>query len=129
VAQTRRRRRTKHRGNAAGVVEARGRTGRKPTAAEKRGGSTSSSTRASQKRAERYERPPTWRRAFNRALLASGVLFVVALLLVHSVAAAIVYFVVAALAYTPISYYTDLWLYRRNQRTKQGGARGRTGTK
>ena len=37
MAQTRRRRRTKHRGNAAGVVEARGRTGRKPTAAEKGG--------------------------------------------------------------------------------------------
>jgi len=128
VAQTKRRRRTKHRGNAAGVVEARGRTGRKPTAAE-RGGATSVSTRASQKRAERYERPPTWRRAFNRALLASGALFVVALLLVHSVAAAIVYFVVAALAYTPISYYTDLWLYRRNQRTKQGRARDRTGAK
>ena len=37
VAQTRRKRQTKHRGNAAGVVESRGRTGRKPTAAEKSG--------------------------------------------------------------------------------------------
>jgi hypothetical protein len=127
VAQTKRRRRTKHRGNAAGVVEARGRTGRKPTAAEKRG-PASASTRTSQKRAERYERPPTWRRAFNRALLAAGALFVLSLLLVHNVAAAIAYFVIAALAYTPISYYTDLWLYRRNQRAKQGRARNRTDT-
>ena len=37
MAQTRRKRQTKHRGNAAGVIEARGRTGRKPTAAEKSG--------------------------------------------------------------------------------------------
>ena len=35
MAQTKRKRQTKHRGNAAGVVESRGRTGRKPTAAEK----------------------------------------------------------------------------------------------
>ena len=40
MAQTRRKRRTKHRGNAAGVVESRGRTGRKPTAAEKTGPSS-----------------------------------------------------------------------------------------
>ena len=32
MAQTKRKRRTKHRGNAAGMVEARGRTGRKPDA-------------------------------------------------------------------------------------------------
>ena len=34
MAQTKRKRRTKHRGNAAGSIEARGRTGRKPTAEE-----------------------------------------------------------------------------------------------
>jgi hypothetical protein len=33
MAQTKRKRRTKHRGNAAGTIESRGRTGRKPTAA------------------------------------------------------------------------------------------------
>lgn len=127
MAQTKRRRRTKHRGNAAGVVEARGRTGRKPTAAEK-SAATSTSSRASAKRAERYERPPSWRKAFNRALIAAVALLVLALLLVHSVAAAILYFVIAVLAYTPISYYTDAWLYRRNQRAKsrRAGERART---
>ena len=38
MAQTKRKRRTKHRGNAAGSIEARGRTGRKPTAEEHEGG-------------------------------------------------------------------------------------------
>ena len=81
MAQTRRKRQTKHRGNAAGVIESRGRTGRKPTAAEKRG-----ETRAGAKatRANRYDRPPTWRGAFWRALIAAAILMVViALLLTH----------------------------------------------
>ena len=49
MAQTKRKRQTKHRGNAAGVVEARGRTGRKPTAAEK-GGKAGDAARAKQQR-------------------------------------------------------------------------------
>src|SRR6266516_1140874 len=36
MAQTKRKRRTKHRGNAAGAIESRGRTGRKPTPEERK---------------------------------------------------------------------------------------------
>ena len=75
MAQTRRRRRTKHRGNAAGVVEARGRTGRKPTAAEKGSPSAQSARTKQQRREERYDRPPTWRGAFYRALFAAVALW------------------------------------------------------
>jgi len=122
VAQTRRRRRTKHRGNAAGVVESRGRTGRKPTAAEKRGAAPSA--RAKDKRGDRRDRPPTWRGAFYRAMIAAVLLLVVAIVL--HVGAAFAYFPFALLVYTPISYYTDLWIYRRRQRAK-AGAGGRSG--
>src|ERR1700730_8068078 len=59
VAQTKRRRRTKHRGNAAGVVEARGRTGGKPPVAEK-GGKADEAARAKEKSISRYDRPPSW---------------------------------------------------------------------
>jgi len=118
MAQSKRRRRTKHRGNAAGVIEARGRTGRKPTAVE-RGGAGADAARARQKRTDRYDRPPSWRGAFNRALIAAVVLFVLALVLLGAAAQAIIYFVFALLAYTPISYYTDLWMYRRRQRSKR----------
>ena len=52
MAQTRRKRQTKHRGNAAGVVESRGRTGRKPTAAEK-SGKAGDAARAKEKRVDR----------------------------------------------------------------------------
>ena len=118
MAQTKRRRRTKHRGNAAGVIEARGRTGRKPTATEKGRPGAQTARAKEQRRQERYDRPPTWRGAFYRALFAAVLLLLLAIVLLHSPAQAIIYFVFALLFYTPISYYTDMWMYRRRQRSK-----------
>jgi hypothetical protein len=128
VAQARRRRRTKHRGNAAGVVEARGRTGRKPTAAEK-GGKAREAARAREKRVSRFDRPPTWRAAFKRSSLFAALLFVLALVVGQTVPGAILLFGIGLLAYTPITYYTDAWMYRRQQRKKQAGARGKAATR
>ena len=51
MAQTKRKR--KHRGTAAGTIEARGRTGRPPTASEVK-------KTAAQRRQERMDKPPTW---------------------------------------------------------------------
>ena len=122
MAQTRRRRRTKHRGNAAGVIESRGRTGRKPTAAEKRGDASAARKKDALK--DRRDRPPTWRGAFYKAMIAAVLLLVVAIVL--HVGAAFAYFPFALLVYTPISYYTDLWIYRRRQRAKaEAGGRSR----
>jgi hypothetical protein len=121
MAQTRRRRRTKHRGNAAGVVEARGRTGRKPTAAEKGGAGAG---RARESRLERSNRPPTWRGAFYRAMAAAA-LFLLASLLLIKKSAPIALFPIVLLAYTPISYYTDLWLFRRRQRNRAARSGGK----
>src|SRR2546421_5025148 len=118
MAQARRTRRTtKHRGNAAGVVEARGRTGRKPTAAEK-GGKAGEAARARQARGDRRDQPPTWRGAFYRAMIAAVALLLIALLLFKNSSTAAVYFPFALLLYTPVSYYTDLWMHRRRQRNK-----------
>jgi Flp pilus assembly protein TadB len=128
VAQARRRRRTKHRGNAAGVIEARGRTGRKPTAAEK-GGKGAQAARAREKRLSRYDRPPTWSAAFKRSALFAALLLVLALVLKAGALQAVVYFVFALLAYTPISYYTDAWMYRRQQRKKAGTGGGKAATR
>jgi hypothetical protein len=122
MAQARRTRRTtKHRGNAAGVIEVRGRTGRKPTAAEK-GGKAGQAARVREQRIDRRDRPPTWRGAFYRAMVAAVVLLLVALLLLKNRATAVVYFPIALLLYTPVSYYTDLAMYRRRQRRKAQGA-------
>lgn len=100
------------------MVEARGRTGRKPTVAE-RGGRAAEQARARQARESRYDRPPSWSSALKRSAFFAVALFVLAMLLVHSVLQAIAYFVFALAAYTPISYYTDAWMFRRRQRGKQ----------
>jgi anti-sigma-K factor RskA len=118
MAQTRRRRRTKHRGNAAGVVEARGRTGRRPTAAEKNPKAKKDTT-ARERRLERLNRPPSWRSAFNRAMVAALLMLLLSLFLVKKPSTAIAFFPVVLALYVPVSYYTDLYLYRRRMRGKE----------
>jgi hypothetical protein len=114
MAQTKKKRRTKHRGNAAGVVEARGRTGRKPTPAEQK---------ASQREAARKDRlfrEPTWKAATNRAALAAivfGALLVLAFSQPIGSAVALTGFVF--LFYIPLGYYTDAFLYKRRQRSEE----------
>jgi hypothetical protein len=114
MAQTKRKRQTKHRGNAAGAIESRGRTGRKPTAAEKRG----ELARAKENRIDRRDRPPTWRAAFYRAMIAAVLFLLASLLLLGSKSAVVPLFPVVLLGYTAISYYTDAWMFKRRQRSK-----------
>jgi hypothetical protein len=117
MAQTKRKRQTKHRGNAAGVVESRGRTGRKPTAEEKRG----ELAKAKAKRIDRRDRPPTWTGAFYRAAIAAILMLVVSIVLIKN--APIALFPVVLLIYWPLSYYTDVWMFKRRMRgqAKSGG--------
>jgi hypothetical protein len=123
MAQTKRRRQTKHRGNAAGFVESRGRTGRKPTAAEK-SGDAREVVRARETPLDRRDRPPTWRAAFIKAMVA-GVLFLLAvMLLVKNSNGALAVFPFVIAGYTLISYYTDRWVYNRRQRKKAEQADG-----
>lgn len=117
MAQTRRKRRTKHRGNAAGAIEVRGRTGRKPTAAEK-SGDAAEVARAKDKPLARADRPPTWKGAFYRAMIASALLLLVSLLLLKQPASAIALFPIVLAGYTIVSYYSDQWIYKRRQRNK-----------
>jgi hypothetical protein len=126
MAQTRRKRQTKHRGNAAGVVESRGRTGRKPTAAEK-SGKAGEAARAKQKRVDPRDRPPTWRGSMLRALIAAAALVLLSgLILKASAGQSVIYFFVGLIAYTPISYYSDSWLFKRRQaKLKAGGKAGK----
>lgn len=110
MAQTKKKRQTKHRGNAAGQVEARGRTGRRPTATERK-------PSARELRAARFDQPPTWRGAFNRALIAAALFLVLLLFFFREQQLGpklgIAAFMLAV--YVPMGYYTDLFLYRRRQ--------------
>jgi hypothetical protein len=114
---TKRKRRTKHRGNAAGVVEARGRTGRKPTAEEQK----------QAKREERALKPPSWNSATMRAGLAAGLLFVLMQVIGLGpnvpIGSQIALCAFAMLIYIPLGYATDRWVYNRRLRAEQGKAK------
>jgi hypothetical protein len=117
MAQTRKRRRSKHRGNAAGMVEARGRTGRPPEASEKSGGIKQD---AAARRQSRLEKPPTWRSALNRALIATLVFAVLVVLLFgQAMEQAVILAAMMLLLYVPLTYYSDLWIHRRHMRKQQ----------
>ena len=122
MAQTKRKRQTKHRGNAAGVVESRGRTGRKPTADEKSGKATESA-KAREKQVDRRDRPPTWQGAFLRAMFAAVLLLLVVIVVLNKPNQGIALFPIVLIMYVPISYYTDKWMYERRMRNKakEGG--------
>jgi len=117
MAQTRRKRSTKHRGNAAGVVESRGRTGRKPTAAEK-SGNAREIARAKEQPLDKRDRPPSWRAAFVKAMFASIVMLLLIIIVLNRSNQGIGLFPIVLVAYTLISYYTDKWVYDRRQRKK-----------
>ena len=59
MAQTKRKRRTKHRGNAAGTIETRGRTGRPASPDEKKKQARMTA------RDKRLNTPPTWKSALQ----------------------------------------------------------------
>ena len=116
MAQTKRKRRTKHRGTAAGTIESRGRTGRPPTADERK-----KQTRESA-RERRLNTPPTWASSFKRAALAAAFIFAFMLLTSkgkNRVVAALVFSIFALALYVPLGYYLELFLFRRRQRKKQ----------
>ncbi len=118
MARSTRTRRTKHRGNAAGMIESRGRTGRKPSAAEK--GTAGGGRRSGAPRKNRYDSPPTWKGSAWRAVIAAAVVYVVSTLLIKHTSPAknLVILPIVLALYMPVIYYTDHFMYRRQQRRK-----------
>jgi uncharacterized YccA/Bax inhibitor family protein len=114
TTSNRKKRRTKHRGNAVGMVEARGRTGRKPEPQDPK-----AARRAA--RANRFDQPPTWSGAATRAGIAA-LLFVVLVILAFGqpVGSSIALGVFVFLLYIPLGFYTDQLFYKRRQRKLAG---------
>ncbi len=118
MAQTRRKRRTKHRGTPAGTIESRGRTGRPPTADERKKQNKATA------RERRLNTPPSWKSSISRAGIASALVFVFLLLTskgANKVSTALVIAVLALVIYIPAGYYLETMLYRRRQRRKAMG--------
>ena len=112
MAQTKRKRRSKHRGTPAGTIESRGRTGRKPTDTERKP--------ASRGGANRFDKPPTWQGAATRAGIAAGIfLLAVVALFGQPLKAAIPIGLFMFMVYIPLGFYTDQFLHRRRQAKKR----------
>ena|SRR5581483_8728923 len=113
MAQTKRKRRSKHRGNAAGTVEARGRTSRPPSPTVRKQQAKEAA------REERLRRPPSWSRSAKTAALAAAFMFLFLYIAgpggkhANRFASALVFAVLALLIYIPGSYYMELFMYRR----------------
>jgi hypothetical protein len=112
MAQTKRKRRTKHRGNAAGSIETRGRTGRKPTAEEQKKAARDTA------RGRRVAKPPTWNSALLKALAMAALLFVLTQVGIlgakdAGVSEGLFLAGLALIIYTPLAYFTDRVVYNR----------------
>ncbi|MHB1468423.1 MAG: hypothetical protein ACYCU0_07555 [Solirubrobacteraceae bacterium] len=118
MPQTKRKRKSKHRGNAAGIVEARGRTGRRPTEAEKNPQLRQSNQLKQARKSQRLEKPPTWKGAILKSLAAAVIMVILSYILIKKPSQVAILFPIVLVLYVPISYYTDVWSYKRRQRAK-----------
>jgi Flp pilus assembly protein TadB len=118
MAQTKKKRRSKQRGNAAGTIETRGRTGRPPSAEDRK-----KETRASA-REQRLSRPPTWKSSLTRAGFAAALMFIFLVITTkgpNRVQAALIFAVLALVLYVPAGYFLERYLWQRRMRKKAQG--------
>ena len=112
MAQTRKRRRRKHRGTQGGRIDNRQR-GRPRSRAE-------AQSRARRKRqpARRGDAPPTWRSAVLRGGVISALLIAVLIAFGRPAGASILLGVFMLAVYIPMGYYIDLFMWRRRERSR-----------
>jgi len=118
MAQTKRKRRSKHRGTPAGSVEARGRTSRPASPKERK------QQARVQAREKRLSQRPTWKSSLTRAAFAAGLLFLFLVLSgpkKNRVGFELLFTVLALAFYVPAAYYIELFLWKRRQRRKELG--------
>jgi hypothetical protein len=118
MAQTRKKRRRKHRGTQGGRIDTNRRAARPRSRAEAK-----ARARAGTKRAPRADSPPTWRSAMTRGAVAA-VIFTFALLLVfrRPAPSALALGAFMLVFYIPAGYYIDTMMWRRRERARMRGA-------
>jgi hypothetical protein len=114
MAQTRKKRRRKHRGTQGGSIDTRRRTSRPRSREEAK-----ARARASRKPTARVDRPPTWRSSITRGAVAAAI-FTVLLLAIfrRPVGVAIALGAFMLLFYIPAGYFIDTTMWRRRERAR-----------
>lgn len=122
MAQTRKRRRRKHRGTQGGRVDANRRPGRPRSREEAK-------ARARAKRkgpAARGDAPPTWRTAITRGAVAAAIFTALLVLLFgRSLGSALALGGFMLVLYIPAGYYFDTIMWRRRERARIRGGESR----
>jgi hypothetical protein len=125
MAQTKRKRNRKHRGNAAGIVERPAHNTRSSAAGAKpKRPLTKAEERAAarERRLARLNQPPTWKSATQRAAIAAGLFAVLVMLIFReNVATSIALASFMLVVYIPLSYMTDRALYNWRQKKSAAG--------
>ena len=110
MAQTKRKRQTKHRGTAAGQVTNRGRTSKPPSA------DVVKKQKREEARTSRLTKKPTWSSAALRSSLAAVFICIFLIVTTHKLATSILFAAIAALIYIPTGFYFETFLWRRRMR-------------
>ena len=112
MAQTRKRRRRKHRGTLTGRIDRRGRAGRPRSREEAR-------SRALKQRGQKRDREPTWSGAAGRALFGAAIFFILLILLFkRPVAVAFLLSALIFLLYIPMGHALDRFMHKRRMRSQ-----------
>jgi hypothetical protein len=122
MAQTRKKRRRKHRGTQGGRVDTNRRAARPRSREEAK-----ARARAGRKRpAARADAPPTWRSAVTRGVVAA-VIFTVLLVLLFQrpIGSALALGGFMLVFYVPAGYYIDTMLWRRRERARIRAGEGK----
>jgi hypothetical protein len=114
MAQTKKKRRRKHRGTQGGRVDSNRRTGRPRTREEAK-----ARARAGRKGQPKVDAPPTWRSSVARGAVAA-VIFTVLLVVIFKrpVSAALALGAFMLVFYIPAGYYLEGMMWRRRERAR-----------
>jgi hypothetical protein len=118
MAQTRKRRRRKHRGTKSGRIDTRPQRGRPRTREEARARARSrkSSSKKRRQPVDRRDRKPTWSGAVNRALFAAAIFLLAVLFLFKQPASAAIPLAALMLViYIPLGHAIDTFIYNRRR--------------
>src|ERR1700710_2771856 len=100
MAQTKKKRRRKHRGTQAGTIERPGRTGR--PSGNRPATKTEARAIAKERRQERFDKEPPWRGSLNRSLFAAVILAIFISVVQKNIVAGVALGIVATALYLPM---------------------------
>jgi hypothetical protein len=119
VAQTKKKRRRKHRGTQGGRIDQRPARGRPRSRAEAQARARNRKGKGKGRQAQ-GPKPPSWGSAFQKGILAAG-LFFAGLVLLFKEPVGTTAVLAAAMTgfYVPMAYYVDRFFYNRQRRKEQ----------